>query len=295
MRPLFAVLGAPVVLGVVLAVLIVSGALPLSSDGKPGSGVARVDRFDGRSAWRLLKEQVALGPRPAGSPASRRLAARLKQLLPQGRYQAVPGGLRNVVGTVRGREPSRYVVVGAHYDTKDIPGFVGANDGAGGTAELVALARGLKPRTIGPTVLFIAFDGEEEPRGASEDDFYATGLRGSKVAAKAYRRAEAMVLLDFVADKALSLPREGSSDPKLWSRLRAAAKRAGVGSYFPNASEDTIYDDHTPFARAGVPSINLLDWDFPCWHEACDDLSAVSERSLDASGEAVAGFLRTLG
>jgi hypothetical protein len=295
MRPLFAVLGVQVALAVIFAVLIVSGALPLSSDGKPGSGVARVDRFDGRSAWRLLKEQVALGPRPAGSPASRKLAARLKQLLPHGRYQAVPGGLRNVVGTVRGREPSRYVVVGAHYDTKDIPGFVGANDGAGGAAELVTLARGLKPGTIGPTVLFVAFDGEESPKGESEDDFYATGLRGSKVAAKAYRRAEAMILLDFVADKALSLPREGSSDPKLWSRLRAAAKRAGVGSYFPNTIEDTIYDDHTPFARAGVPSINLLDWDFPCWHKACDDLSAVSERSLDVSGEAVAGFLRTLG
>jgi glutaminyl-peptide cyclotransferase len=294
MRPLFAVLGAPVALGVILAVLLISGVLPLASDGKPGTGAARVDRFDGRAAWRLLKEQVARGPRPAGSPPSRALAAHLKTLLPHGRYQFLPGGLSNVVGRVRGRDPRRYVVVGAHYDTKDMPGFVGANDGAGGTAALVTLARGLKPRTIGPTVIFIAFDGEEAPKGASEDDFYDTGLRGSKAAAKTYKRAEAMILLDFVADKELSLPREGSSDPKLWSRLRTAAKRAGVGSYFPNATEDTIYDDHTPFARAGVPSINLIDWDFPCWHEACDNLSAVSERSLDASGEAVMGLLRTL-
>ena len=45
----------------------------------------------------------------------------------------MPDGLRNVIGTVRGREPG-YIVVGAHYDTKDIPGFVGANDGASGTA-----------------------------------------------------------------------------------------------------------------------------------------------------------------
>jgi hypothetical protein len=294
MRPLFAVLGVQVALGVVLAALLVSGVLPIASDGKPGHGAARVNRFDGPAAWRLLKEQVAYGPRPAGSPQSRRLAARLRTLLPNGHYQAVPGGLRNVVGTVPGRDPRRYVVVGAHYDTKDIPGFVGANDGAGGTAELVLLARRLKPRTIGPTVVFVAFDGEESPRGASEDDFYDTGLRGSKVAAKAYRGAQAMILLDFVADRQLSLPREGSSDPKLWARLRAAARAAGVGSYFPDATGETIYDDHTPFARAGVSSINLIDWDFPCWHKTCDNLSAVSERSLDASGEAVMGLLRTL-
>jgi len=55
-----------------------------------------------------------------------------------------------------------------------------------------------------------------------------------------------------------------------------------------------IEDDHTPFERAGVPSIDLIDWDFPCFHKTCDNLSAVSEKSLDASGEAVAGLLSTL-
>jgi Zn-dependent M28 family amino/carboxypeptidase len=171
---------------------------------------------------------------------------------------------------------------------------VGANDGAGGTAMLVELARQLRPRTIGPTVVFVAFDGEETPRGVPDDDFLQSGLRGSNVAARAFRRARAMILLDFVADRRLSIPREGSSDPALWARLRAAAQRAGVGSYFPPTTEDTIYDDQTPFQGAGVPAIDLIDWDFPCWHRLCDNLSAVSERSLDASGEAVAGLLRTL-
>lgn len=294
MRPLFAVLGVQVVVGVTFAVLLLSGVLPIDGDAKPGTGAARVNHFDGPAAWRLLKMQVAYGPRPAGSAPSRRLAARLRKLLPHGRYEAVPHGLRNVVGTVPGRNPSRYVVVGAHYDTKEIPGFVGANDGAGGIAELVELARGLRARSIGPTVVFVAFDGEESPGPSDNGDFYDTGLRGSKVAAKAYRHAEAMVLLDFVADRHLSLPREGSSDATLWSRLRAAARTAGVGSYFPAGSADTIYDDHTPFQHQGVPAIDLIDWDFPCWHRRCDDLSAVSERSLDASGEAVAALLRTL-
>jgi len=294
MRPLFAVLGVQVVLGVVFITLVVSGALPLTSDGNPGSGVATVNRFDGPAAFALLRMQLDMGPRPAGSAPSRKLAARLKKLLPNGHYQPVPGGLRNVVGVVHGRHPQRYVVVGAHYDSKDIPGFLGANDGAGGTAELVQLARQLKTRSIGPSIVFVAFDGEETPRGVSEDDFLQKGLRGSKVAAAAFRHAQAMILLDFVADKQLSIPREGTSDKKLWGQLRSAAKRAGVGSYFPDSSEASIYDDHTPFQQKGIPSINLIDWDFPCWHKACDNLSAVSERSLDASGEAVAGLLRTL-
>jgi hypothetical protein len=298
MRPLYAVLGVQLVLGLVFVVLVLSGVLPLSSDGnddpKPAASAARADRFNGKAAFRLLTEQVELGPRPAGSAASRKLAARLRKLLPKGRYQAVPGGLRNVIGTVRGRARGRYVVVGAHYDTKDIPGFVGANDGAGGTAAVVQLARQLKPRTIGPTVHFILFDGEESPRGASDDDFLKKGLRGSKVAARVYDDAEAMILLDFVADKDLRIPREGGSNEKLWARLRAAAKRAGVGSYFPNDNFGVVYDDHTPFQRRGVPAIDLIDFDFPCWHQTCDDMTAVSERSLDASGEAVAGLLRTL-
>jgi glutaminyl-peptide cyclotransferase len=292
------VLAVQVALGITLVALVATDNLPFTgdheADGNPVRPAAvQVDRFDGAAAFRLLRRQVELGPRPAGSPESRQLARLLRRIVPRGRYQAVPGGLRNVIGTVRGREPG-YVVVGAHYDTKDIPGFVGANDGAAGTAAVVQLARQLRPRTVGPTVVFVLFDGEETPKGVDDSDFLKRGLRGSKVAARRYDQAEAMILLDFVGDKRLSLPREGSSNIKLWGRLRDAAKRAGVGSYFPDAVGSTVYDDHTPFQRRGVPAIDLIDWDFPCWHETCDDLSAVSERSLDASGEAVAGLLRTL-
>jgi hypothetical protein len=158
----------------------------------------------------------------------------------------------------------------------------------------VQLARQLKPRTIGPTVKFVLFDGEETPRGVPDEQFLQRGIRGSKVAARKFAKAQSMILLDFVADKHLTLPREGSSNLKLWAKLRSAAIRAGVGSYFPDSSDVTIEDDHTPFLRRGVPSINLIDWDFPCWHKTCDNLSAVSERSLDATGEAVAALLPTL-
>jgi glutaminyl-peptide cyclotransferase len=298
-RPLVIVLALQVVLGTVFVVLIATGAFGGDGgDAKPAtptSAVApRTDRFDGPAAFKLLKMQLSYGPRPAGSAKLRKLAVRLRKLLPHGTFQPVPNGLRNVVGTVPGRDPSRFVVVGGHYDSKDIPGFLGANDGAGGTAAVVTLARQLKPRTIGPTVKFVLFDGEEAPRGVPDSEFAKRALRGSKVAARAFSKAGAMILLDFVADKDLSIPREGSSDEALWAKLRAAARSAGVGAVFPDGTETALYDDHSPFLSVGVPSIDLIDWDFPCYHKRCDDLSAVSEKSLDASGEAVAALLPTL-
>jgi Zn-dependent M28 family amino/carboxypeptidase len=250
-----------------------------------------VDRFDAQAAWRLLKAQVELGPRPAGSAASRQLAEKLRDLLPDGRFQAVPGGLRNVIGTVRGREPG-YIVVGAHYDTKDIDGFVGANDGASGTAVVTELARTVKhPRH---TIYFVLFDGEESPRGTDDAEFAEQGLRGSKVAARSFRRARAMVLLDFVGDRRLRVPREDLSNLRLWTRLRRAARRVGAGRTFPDESRGAVQDDHLPFLRVGVPAIDLIDFNFACWHRTCDDMSAVSKRSLDASGETVRELIRGL-
>jgi glutaminyl-peptide cyclotransferase len=270
-------------------------ALALSALALAGSaGSARVDRFNGQRAFALLREQVELGPRPAGSPASQRLAERLRGLLPSGRFQPVPDGLRNVIGVVRGRNPRRTVVVGAHYDTKDLPGFVGANDGASGTATVVELARSIRPRQLRPTVVFILFDGEESPKGTPDSEFERYGLRGSKVAARTYRNAEAMILLDFVGDRDLSTPREQNSNRALWAKLRAAAKRTGNARYFPPATSGAVLDDHVPFLRAGVPSIDLIDFDVPCWHRTCDDLSAVSAKSVDATGETVLELLRSL-
>jgi hypothetical protein len=254
----------------------------------------QVNRFDGARAFAHLRAQVAIGPRPAGSAASRRLAERLRRELPNGRFQTVPGGLRNVIGTVRGRDPSRVVVVGAHYDTEDIPGFVGANDGASGVAVVVELARTLPPRTIRPTVVFILFDGEESPPGADDSRFEEVALRGSKVAARVYRKAEAAIVLDLVGDRDLSIPRETFSNRPLWAKLRTAARRVGAGWAFPPATRDAILDDHIPFIRAGVPAIDVIDFTFPCWHRLCDDMSAVSVRSVDAVGETVRELLRTL-
>jgi len=255
----------------------------------------KVNRFDADAAYELVREQVKLGPRPAGSEPSRVLAARLRRMLPNGRFQPIGGGLRNVVGRVPGRNPKRVVIVSAHYDTKEIPGFVGAVDGASGTAVVAELARALEPRELGPTVVFLMFDGEEAPAGKPDDQFIRYGIRGSKAVAPRYKDAEAMILLDFVGNKGLRIPRESYSNAGLWQRLRSAARAVGVGKVFP--AKDLgggIQDDHIPFIEQGVPSIDLIDFDFPCWHRTCDDLSKVSQRSLDASGETVYELLRRL-
>jgi glutaminyl-peptide cyclotransferase len=285
-------LAALLALGLVVAA--VSGAFDDDAPVRTASSARlKANRFDSRRAFAELRRQVEMGPRPAGSAASRKLAARMKRLLPRGHYEQVPGGLRNVVGRLPGSQPA--VVVAAHYDTKKLPGFVGANDGAGGTAAVLELARVLshtKRAEGAPELRFVLFDGEEATNDKA--DFLLSGVRGSRAYARRHRgELRALVLLDFVANKHLTLPREEGSDPRLWARLRSAARRVGAQAAFPAETRSQILDDHTPFTQDGVPAIDLIDFDFPCWHRRCDDMSAVSARSLDVSGEAVLELLRS--
>ncbi len=264
-----------------------------SSSDSDGDKKGAVDRFDSGRAWRLVRQQVAYGQRPAGSPELRRLALRLRPLLPSGRFEPLPRepGLRNIVGTLPGRRPG--IVVGAHYDTLVKPeGFVGANNGAAGTAVVVEVARALakaKPPDGAREVRFVLFDGEEPAAGLPEEtvNFYRAGLRGSRAYVAAHPdRTAAMVLLDYVGNKKLRLPREGSSTIALWTRLRAAARKVGAQRFFPAEVGQIITDDHTPFLRAGVPAVDLIDWTYP-GHDLRDGMDRLSPESLDAVGETV--------
>jgi glutaminyl-peptide cyclotransferase len=279
--------------GVVIAVALASGGGGDASDaGRVTAGVPRptVDRFDERRAFALLREQVdRYGHRPAGSGASRRLGERLRGLLPNGRFEPVPGGLRNVVGVLPGTRPA--VVIGAHYDTEALPlDFVGANDGAAGTAAVVELARALAGRPRGgPELRFVLFDGEEERAGT---DFFVTGTRGSRAYARRHaREVRELVLLDYVANRGVRFPREAGSTPALWARLRAAARRVGGASAFPPATRGEIFDDHSAFTRAGVPAVDLIDFSYRWRDTARDTVDKTSAASLDVAGEAVAELL----
>ncbi len=256
---------------------------------------ATVNRFDGPKAFSLLREQVnRYGWRYAGSPALRRLAVRLRDLLPNGHFESIPGHpkLRNVVGTIPGH--GKAILLGAHYDVESHPpGFVGANDGAAGTAAAVWLARALAraPSHSDRPVRIVLFDGEEEPPDCLEDArFIQCALRGSKAYAKRHSaEIRNFVLLDYIAQKQnLKFQREGNSNRALWQQLRTAAADVGVGALFPDSDAPvSIIDDHYPFLQRGVPSIDLIDFDYPPRDGLGDTLDKVSERSLDAVGEAV--------
>lgn len=256
------------------------------------------DRFDAAAAYRLVEEQVDVGQRPAGSPQLRGLAVKLRRMLPQGELEAIPGEpkLRNVVGRLPGRGPA--IVVGAHYDTLVKPeGFVGANNGAAGTAVVVEAARALagEPQK-GREVVFVLFDGEEPDAGLPEEgeDFYNEGLRGSRAYVAAHPgETGQMILLDYVGNEGLRLPREATSTESLWEQLRNAAGEVGAAEYFPNETGPAITDDHTPFLRADIPAIDLIDWSYP-GHDLRDGLDRISVQSLDAVGETVVQLVEEL-
>ena len=287
-----------------LALLVATAALALPACGEQGSDSAAALRtsaergaFDEARAWRLIKLQLRYGQRPAGSRQLRRLAVKLRDRMPRGRFERIPGepGLRNIVGVVPGKLPA--VVIGAHYDTLVKPkGFVGANNGAAGSAIVLQLAREVarqqRPEEA-PQLRFVLFDGEEPAKGLPEEqnDFYSTGLRGSRAYVDRHgRQVGAMVLLDYVAGEGMTLPREASSTPELWDEVRAAAAEVGVGKVFPDRVGPAITDDHTPFLRAGIPAVDLIDWSYP-GHELSDTLDALSMESVDATGETILELL----
>ncbi|HEU5141835.1 MAG TPA: M28 family peptidase, partial [Solirubrobacterales bacterium] len=73
---------------------------------------------------------------------------------------------------------------------------------------------------------------------------------------------------------------------QLWERVMRAAEQVGAEAYFSLEEGPAIVDDHTPFLRAGVPAVDLIDWSYP-GHSLADGLDKISRQSLDAVGETV--------
>ena len=129
--------------------------------------------FDSNRAWEHLRRMVALGPRPAGSPAIENTRKYIKEQLAASGLTAVeqawddrtPLGtvhMVNLIATIPGASKNRLVIAG-HYDTKkfrEFP-FVGANDGGSSAAFLIEFARVLKSRSNALTIEILFLDGEE--------------------------------------------------------------------------------------------------------------------------------------
>jgi glutaminyl-peptide cyclotransferase len=243
----------------------------------------------------LVEGQVEVGQRPAGSPQLRELAEELRPQLPGGEFEAVPArgpqrGLRNVVGVIPGRPPA--ILIGAHYDTEWHPeGFVGANDGAAGTAGVIELARILPPELPADhrEIRFVLFDGEEEPPGCPPKDFQFCALRGSRAYAAAHAgEIGEMILLDYIAHRGARIRREGNSDAALWERLRQAADQMGSEQVFPAGEQTPVLDDHIPFVQQAVPSIDLIDFSYRYADTVEDTADKLDPAVFDAVGETVA-------
>ena len=261
-----------------LALLAVLAGAAGWEDGRSGE-TAGPNRFDERSSWTFLKRQVALGPRPAGSPTSRELAEILRRSIPNGRFQAVPGGLRNVVGNDPRPEPAAEGRARRPLRHQRPPRLRRRERRRLREPQSsVSLRASIKPRRLQPTLIIVFFDGEEAPPG--KDVQFERYGPGSKVAARAFRSAEADRPRLRRRQK-LEIPRDQFSNRRLWQRLRAASRRTGFARHFPVREQGPVLDDHVPFIRAGVPAIDLIDFDFDCWHMHCDNLTAVSPQSLE--------------
>jgi glutaminyl-peptide cyclotransferase len=267
--------------------------------------------FDSGRAWEHLRQLVAIGPRPAGSAAleqarsyiRKELASAGVSVTEQSWETPTPFGsarMVNVIATIAGARTDRIIVSG-HYDTKLFRNvrFVGANDGGSSAAFLLELARVLKSRKNLLTIELLFLDGEEAfcenwtdcGRPGAPDNTY--GSRHYVAAARergTLGGIKANILVDMIADRDLRLKRDLNSTPWLTDVIWSAANQKKLGAYFsPDSTE--IEDDHLPFIDAGVPSVDLIDLEYPAWHTPGDTLDAVSARSLQVVGDALLAAL----
>jgi glutaminyl-peptide cyclotransferase len=270
---------------------------------KPSAPFAQATAdFDAGRAFADLRRQVRIGPRVPGTAGGRREVRLIRRRLRTAGVEnvTVQRPWRNVVARIPGRKRGT-MLIGAHHDTKDsIPGFLGANDGASGVAVLLEIARVMPERLPGRSLTLVFFDAEET-RG--DRPFLQDGIRGSRqfvrYAGDGARQGSprlgsmrGLYLLDMVGDCDLRIPREGNSSPGLYARLQ--------GPPF-GGSTDGLSDDHIPFREAGVPAVDVIDFDYgpgprpgAWWHTPQDTLDKVCPSSLEKAGTAVVRALGTL-
>ncbi|MGQ9488894.1 MAG: M28 family peptidase [Armatimonadota bacterium] len=267
--------------------------------------------FDGRRAFADLEKQVSFGPRVPGRQAHLQcrdwLMSELEKYADrvdlQTFTQVVNGRslrLYNIFG-IFNENASKRIMLCAHWDTrptadeeldpanrrKPIPG---ANDGASGVAVLLELARQFKVKRPEVGVIIAFWDGEDYGLDVN------TMLLGSRYFAKNMGKLRPTygILLDMVGDKDLQIYKETNSvyaAPELVEKVWRMAGELGYRKYFPNAQKYTITDDHVPLIEAGVPCIDLIDFDYPYWHTLQDTVDKCSPASLQVVGEVVAAVV----
>ena len=250
--------------------------------------------FNGQRAYQDVLTQVSFGPRTPGSVAHARTITYIQQELEKAGWKVQIQttewqgfSVQNIIASRSEITPT--IVLGAHYDSRlqadqdtssgssePVPG---ANDGASGVAVLLELARTLPTKSI--PVLLVFFDAEDN--GGLDNRQWIMGSRAFVTSLT--NKPQAAVIVDMVGDADLNLYLERNSDSTLTSEIWSQAAELGFGKYFITEPKYDMIDDHTPFIEAGIPAVDIIDFDYPYWHTSADTLDKVSTHSLQVVGE----------
>jgi glutaminyl-peptide cyclotransferase len=283
----------------VTSLLVFALVLVVCANGSRGANTKIWEEVSGEKALAHVQQLVDLGPRPSGSEALEKSRLYIEDQLhrsgwqvtrqafadetPQGRIEFV-----NLIAQFPGeRNAAPLFLLSSHYDTKtfDAIKFVGANDGGSSTGLLLEFARviGQHPN-LAAKIELVFFDGEEAYDRFSETD----GLYGSRYFAKQLEGSGAKqfrggILFDMVGDRSLDVTLPADSPPEMARDIFAAAEALKLRSYFTYLDREMI-DDHSPLNAVGIPTIDVIDFDYSWWHTAGDTIDKISAKSLQIVG-----------
>ena len=250
--------------------------------------------FDSSRAYADVQTQVDFGPRIPGTDGHAKIRAWMQAELESAGWtveihetERMRHPVYNLIAKRGEADPQ--IILGAHYDTRMIADHdpqptnlnkpvPGANDGASGVAVLLELARTLPEDSV--PVWLVFFDTEDNGRIEGWD-----WILGSRAFAEEIPvRPEAVVIVDMIGDADLNIYLEQNSDIAIRTEIWGVAAQLGYGDKFINEEKYSMLDDHTPFLEAGIPAVDIIDFDYPYWHTTQDTPDKVSAESLGAVG-----------
>lgn len=258
--------------------------------------------FDAARAMQYTKEIVAFGPRPIGSANHKKVENYILGHLKGDQVEqdtftvnTTEGNfpVTNILAKFPG-DRDGIIVIASHYDTNwplRNTSYVGANDGASSSALLLELANQLRGKKLNGCSIWLLWDDAEESMRLPWYDPEA--LYGVRHIAEQWQKdgtmkqIKAFLLEDMIGDADLNIERDSNSTPWLEDLIYQAAIRLGDQSHF-FARTLTIDDDHMPFVQQGVPSADLIDFDYGYnnvfWHTTEDTVDKLSSKSLEIAG-----------
>jgi len=277
------------------------GAVSIDASQKPADA-GPPPAFNSARAMQYVKEIVALGPRPIGSANHKKVEDYIHAHLKGDEVEddaftvtATEGKfpVHNIVAKFPGTRDG-IIVIASHYDTnwplKDTL-YIGANDGASSSALLLEIANQLRGKKLeGYSVWLLWDDAEESMRLPWYDPEALYGVR--HIAQKwqddgTIKKIKAFILEDMIGDADLNVDRDQNSTPWLEDTIYQAATRLGYQSHF-FVRAIPMDDDHKPFVERGVPSADLIDFDYGYnnvfWHTTQDTVDKLSPKSLEIVG-----------